>query len=758
MAEFYTASARRNPGRRYWIVEFRHPLKTDTSGRPGRKTRKGLGTDDETIAQRLVAQLNKLLRDEGLWSLGGRSEAEKRFDPRVVDVFYSEIEPQAQNAKLLRDQHLPLPDRDSGYARVLFLGVPGAGKTTLLRHLIGSHPKRDRFPSASVNRTTTFPIEVITCDGDFTAVVTFLSEHEARFEIEECVSSAILKAVEGDRAKSAAVFLEPSDMRFRLKYLLGDLAAADEDDPYADPGDTNDGDVSDDASTVTAGEAADLAARLNSLLDRIFDIAHRHHGGIVEQLGPLSEMEQDDKSAALDLIQTAAEDSDDYTSLVSEVLDELRGKFDAVEIGRYEKSTTGWPSAWRYDCPSDQRADFLKAVRFFSGISIKSWGKLLTPLVNGVRVAGPFAASDQWRDQPARMIFIDTEGLSHKANTSADLPEHIISLFDEVDCILLVDSAKNAMTHFAAGKALEAVVSSGQTRKLVVAFTHMDTVAGENLRGKARKDHVLGGLRNVIQNQVAKAVSRGLAHYLQAHLEEDTFFLGKLDVADPVPAYDELRRLLIRFQNSVPLPFVPVAFPSYGTDKLGFAIQEAAQNFRKPWRAWLDIEPHADLRPYPWQSVKAMSRRYAEGWDDGYYLQPVSNLLGSLQRAISRFLETPLEWSGSSSEEQKREVIDRIKALVTREITALSRRRLRELPQPQWQSAYALRGSGSTRVRKMGVEEIYERWVPIPHSGSGKEAQEFLDDVKEVVLKAVATIEDEVGTAGLNIGTSITDK
>jgi hypothetical protein len=745
MRQHYQATPRKNPGRQSWLVEFRHPLKNDKTGRPGRKTRKGLGTDNEYEAQRLVAQLNEILCDESLWSLGVRAEVERRFGERIAEIFYSEIEPRSQNARHLRDQLLPFPERESEFGRVLLLGVPGAGKTTLLRQLMGSHPEHDRFPATSVNRTTTFTTEVITGGDEFRAVVTFLSEHEARFEIEQCVSDAILWAVQGDRSKVARVFLEPSDMRFRLKYILGDYQgeeASEEEDPYANEDLYTRGNAPEESSTVSASDAATLAERLNAFLNRIESIADRYHKQVVAELGSLSSLDPDDKSAALDLIQTEAESSDDYAELVSDLVDELWTKFDIVKLGQYEKSPTGWPRAWRISCPASKRSEFLSAVRFFSGISVRSWGKLLTPLVNGIRVAGPFVP--EWVDKALHLVLIDTEGLSHKASMSADLPEHIISFFDEVDCIALVDSAQNAMTHFAAGKALEAIVSSGHTRKLVVAFTHIDAVSGEDLRGvKARCDRVFAGLRNVVENQVAKAVSNDLARYLLTHLERDTFFLGRLDQADAHPAHKELRRLLARFEMSAPMP-TPVAFPRYSTEKLAFAIQEAAQDFRKPWRAWLGIESMADMRPYPWQSIKAMTRRQAEGWNDGYPLHPTSNLLSALIRAISRFLETPLEWSGNPTEEERREVIDQIKMRVAQACVTLSQQRLQEKPQPEWQSAYVLRGPGSTFVRRMQVETIYEKWVPIPHSGSDKETQQFLDEVKNIVLGAVKAVEEQV--------------
>jgi hypothetical protein len=73
------------------------------------------------------------------------------------------------------------------------------------------------------------------------------------------------------------------------------------------------------------------------------------------------------------------------------------------------------------------------------------------------------------------------------------------------------------MTNFAAGKALEGVVNTGHTRKLAVVFTHMDAVKGDNLKGQAKLDHVFGGLRNVVENQLAKNVSAEAGRYLLDH-------------------------------------------------------------------------------------------------------------------------------------------------------------------------------------------------------------------------------------------------
>ena len=507
MPQIYTAAAKQNPGRRAWLVEFRHPLRQDTSDKPGKKTRKGLGTADEARAQLLVMQLNDLLANDALWSLGARGEAEKIYEPEVVEIFYGEIEPRAMDARALRDRLLPFPKREDGYAKAVMLGVPGSGKTTLGRQLIGTHPTKEAFPSTALNRTTTFPTELILHPGEYEAVVTFLSEHECRFEAEECVSSAIVDATEGEFGLVARTFLEKSDMRFRLKYLLGDLEGQDtEVDPYAEESGSDFLPDGDDNWIVTDIERKHNYTVVESYIERIFAIARTCKEAIEADHGPLAQMVPADRAAALDLIEQKADASEEFLELVSDILDELRLKFEAVgAIGKFEKTLTGWPKAVRIKAAPEERRAFIAALRRFSGISDKWWGKLLTPLVNGMRVRGPF--HPVWSTSEPRLILMDTEGLGHKANSTADLPEQTAALLHEADVILLVDSAKTGLTNYAAGRALESIANTGATRKLAMVFTHMDMASESGLKGKRLRDQVFSGLRNIVDNQLSKSLS-----------------------------------------------------------------------------------------------------------------------------------------------------------------------------------------------------------------------------------------------------------
>ena len=758
MTPSFIASVRQNPGRRSLIVDFRHPLRPDPSnqGKPGRKVRRGLGTDDGSVAEALVEQLNRLLADVTLHSPTARAKAATLFDPRVVEIFYDGVGSKKQDYRALRDEHLPFPARSEGYPRILLLGVPGAGKTTLVRQLIGSHPDHDRFPSTSVNRTTICETEVVSGRDDYSAAITFMSEEEADFEVRQSLSGAVLRAVdEATDAEIAKVFLERSDMRFRLKYLLGDWPHGEVDiDPYETQDDNprqvqeNQGDAS--VLAVTPAETEVLASKLRGYVGAIREITAAARTEVEDQQGRLDALTPDGRSTTLDRIQDLAEQSADYAALAGELLDDLREKSENIPFGRLFKTTTGWPRLWLMTVPRDSRKEFLAGVRFFSGIDRHQWGKLLTPLVNGIRVAGPFVPSWGSDAKVPRFVLIDTEGLGHKANVTPDVPDHIVSLFAESDTILLLHKG-DAPFSFEGGKALEAIAGAGQTTKTIMVFTRMDAVKGDNIQGwQAKRDYTFDGVRNVTENQIAKSMTPDVARFMLAHLEHNSFYLGSLQKADPEAAIPELNSLFDRLTSIMVPPAPAWAFPEYSDDLLVLALQKGVEGFRVQWRAWLDLERHTDFRPLPWQSVKAVSRRYAEGFDDGYHIRPVSNLLNAITLAIARFLENPVGWQGNPSAEDERAILERIKENVSRELVLFCNRQLREEPQPQWHEVYALRGQGSTFDRKMKIETLYERQVPIPGAQSDdvQRVQRFIDAVKDLVGSAIDSVHDSLPGGG----------
>src|SRR2546423_14978945 len=83
----YRATLSQSQGREGWSVIFRHPVLLDRStGKPGRRVRRGLGTKDLKAAGRLVSELNELLADRTFWEASSQTTALTRFSSIVVDI------------------------------------------------------------------------------------------------------------------------------------------------------------------------------------------------------------------------------------------------------------------------------------------------------------------------------------------------------------------------------------------------------------------------------------------------------------------------------------------------------------------------------------------------------------------------------------------------------------------------------------------------------------------------------------------------
>ena len=293
-----------------WSVTFRHPVRTDSRGHRGLKVRRGLGTVDDAEADRLIGQLNELLEDQSWWSGDRRTEAERKFSPAVVSAFFDGIEAGSEDSEAKRDRIIPLPTKEDGYSHVLFLGTTGAGKTTLLRHVVGSDPVEDRFPSTSTAKTTTADIEIITAPGHFRAAVTFMPEHEVRAHIEECLEEACLEAVQSHSdAKVMGAFLQHREQRFRLSYVLGswtEASIADESEFAFDDQDLTEAEI-DESEAVGLEERSRNLLHLHRYLQRIKGSPKKSRKVVANTLGPLlAQRTADDRAAWLELFGNEA--------------------------------------------------------------------------------------------------------------------------------------------------------------------------------------------------------------------------------------------------------------------------------------------------------------------------------------------------------------------------------------------------------------------------------------------------------------------
>ena len=757
MTPIYTATAKRNPGRKGYVITFRHPLKMEGS-KPGKKVFKGLGTDDEATAKHLEAQMNALLARSDLHSVGSRADALRDgFEPTVVEIFYGDLDPSATSHRTLRNRLLPFPAMGQGHTRTLILGNSGVGKTTLLRRLIGSDPARDRFPATSTNRTTTCEIEIVTGGEDYSAAVTFLTRHQAQQEVTESLSNAVLKAIESATDEIVMKdLLDDTDQRFRLKYMLGGWT------PPSSQASARSSFGGSPKRGSTDG-TSENSPFLREVLASIREIAANARNEVEEILGKLEHLKDEERNYALDEMQRAGEGSEQFQDTVSAVVEAIEERFAKLQEGKFNKSSTGWPEAWTWSAQASERGNFLKAVRWFCANNREEWGLLLTPLVTGIRVAGPFRPDWIAEREEYAHVFIDTQGLDHEKPTT-ELSSEITSIFGQVHNILFIESGKDSLKSQSARKVMEAIAGAGYTASVTIVLTHMDLVTGDDIpTDEDRKEKAFSGLRSLVANEVSQNVSRDAARQMAAHLAKSTFYLGYLDSNKYPEGWDEgdragfeedlghdLRQLTEHLALRAHPQLLQPSVPQYSFESLGLAVREASVAFQDVWNARLGYKRMEGISSAPWQSIKAMSRRHAEGWFDGYWLRPIDTLISLTRNVLSRFLEVPLSWLPEHKKiaaDEKAAIIDRLKQLVNDELTEMSKARLWKLPQTRWQGAYEPSGTGSTVVRKQRVHELFLTQVPIPQSISDRLAQAWVDEIKQVVQRALTVLKEEANNA-----------
>ncbi len=737
---FYTASLSRTQGRSTWAIIFRHPKRTDpTTGKEGLRVRQSLKTEDEQEATRLRDDLNVLLSSPHLWDLGARAQALAALDSRVVDIFYYKLEGAETDFLSLRETAIALPSaQSSDYRRALLLGTTGAGKTTLLRQFIGTDPVRERFPSTSTAKTTVHETEIVLDEGLYRAVVTFFPMEDVREHLKECASVAVLAAYRGEpEGEQMRRLLTHVNQRFRFAYVLGN-------GPLKEVGDFDDEPASEDIS-----ETGDLLRRTNEVLmralDALKDIAGRHGDALRQELNATDEKDQRVIDELFEEeLDNRTRDDEAFQQLIDSLMEEIEERFALLVEGKLQKTKVGWPLSWTWE--TDDRDAFIRALARFSSNYAPLFGTLLTPLVNGVRVAGPFHPT--WRDGVPKLVLLDGEGLGHTPRSISTISTTLSKRVEMVDAVILVDNATQPMLA-APVAAMKDLVSSGSAPKLIFAFTHFDRVGGDNLpTPSARVHHVLASAENVLAS-IGEDLGPFAERALRGRLTTARVFLSNIDAkldgesADGQRTIKQIDKLLEMVDGIVARPKPADSRPAYDRMNLVLAVERAAETFRNTWRPRLGLTVKQGVEKEHWTRVKALSRRLATGIADEYdNLKPVADLKQQLQQRLYVLLQNPVSWTGPEpSDDDKQHLYDTIAEELSRRLVALASRRMRTERLAEWRGAFDESGPRSTfRRAKLIEDQIYDRAAPIPDVTPSPDRNAFLQEVAEATREAVESI------------------
>lgn len=726
--------AKLSPGRKKWCVLFRHPKLPDATGKP-RRVRYGIGTENREEAEKILADLNSLLGNEDLWTPGAKEIASRKYHPTAVACFYDGLETKIVDPWLKREEVIELPKE--GFSIVQMTGPIGAGKTTLVRQLIGTDPE-ERFPATSKSRTTIFDTEIICSPGDYHAVVSFLSPEQVRSYVEECVQAAVI-AVAEDLGKDSATrrFLEHSEQKFRLNYILGSSPQSKENDDDSDEPQ----EAEEQTGEIDEKERQENRAQLVEWLNRCETIAARVIRELEEEVGETAaKMTEKDKDAFLQLVSDKLADDEDLHNVVDEVVDAVETRFQFVRAGEFDRDSSGWPVRWRYQTNAENRTEFLKQVRWFASNHAPLFGRLLTPLVEGLRVKGPFAPTG-WPDETGvpPVVLLDGVGLGHSRGTGVQISTSVTRRFDLAHAIILVDDATKPMLD-AAQALLRTVTASGQERKFAIVFTNFDRMKGDNFGNtQDKRNMVLAAVEQGISSvETALDGQSGAGRRLRRVLESGRiFFVGGMHerIGERAKATrKELNAMLTFMRNANQPERLAEVTPCYDLAHMVLCVRAAAEQFQKHWDARLGLSYHEGVRAEHWTRVKALSRQFANAWSDEYdTLQPAAHLLGLLTAKLTSFVGKPREWKpGNAPTEMKDTAIARVSAELSKRLAEYVARRMREEHLNDWSVAYSRRYAGSARLRSKDIRSINEDVAPVPDEVPAPLASKLIDDFREI--------------------------
>ncbi|MCL5027664.1 MAG: ABC transporter ATP-binding protein [Bacteroidetes bacterium] len=744
--KYYTARKIKPANREGWVIEFRHPLIKDSNGKTGKKIRRGLGTSDEVEAEKLVQQMNLLLGDDSYWHPSSRSKAKDLFNEGIVNAFYDEVDYIIQNYEKLRDKIIPLKSHEEGYSRVLLLGSTGAGKTTLLRQIMGTDPSTEKFPATSTAKTTVFDSEIILSDGTYKGVISFYTEGETRELIKESIKNAVKKyfATKSDK-DTLRIFLEDEEQRFRLSYVIGKIKDKKRFNKYESINSSEEKTSND--NNVTEEEQKLFEIKISNYLERIKTITESIIPFCSSELVKDEILTDDDKIA---LEQQTFEyidsyEDEDLLSLVDDIIEEIKLRFETLDKANLVTEKFGWPIYWHKE--TLVRNEFLNSIRFFSSNSSFLFGKLLTPLVSGMRVQGPFK-SELVSNIP-KLIIIDGEGLGHIPDTTSNLPFETISKFKTSDAIVLVDDAQSPMLA-PPYAVIKSTAISGHYQKLFICFTHFDTVKGDNLPSiEDKTDHIYGSVDNLL-GKLESELGYEVKKFLVNHLIKSTYFLANLDEKFRLDSkYSFSNDQLIEFMNKLETMIHPTNIvsvkPTYDVSTILFKIKKASERFHNIWKGYL-YGSIPNIKKMHFSQVKALARRLGYGWETGYSdFKPISDFWASFNEQISGFLTSPVSWHPSNpTEEQKLHKIDELKQKVSAKIESYAIGNIKNQMLHDWQIAFdGFSGRGSDKPRREKIDSIYNNVIPIISDDLDTITKKFITDMLQIISE---TIKESDGT------------
>jgi hypothetical protein len=541
-------------------------------------------------------------------------------------------------------------------------------------------------------------------------------------------------------------FRSPDEVRQRIRGLLDDAIESALDQPNA-PTPPAAGERASGRTHPKARDKVVLALvdtdnkefRLDTMLgrDRLEQIAARIRADFARPEG-WAQWPEAERGAFVDQLQRGPEAS----RLQHDLFDEVEKR--VVNALGDDGASSAWPPA--IHLTAETLSQCLREIKKFHEVPlVPKAGGVLTPVVNAIRIRGPFAPA--WRTEtgsPVRWVVFDGQGHNHGGGRRFTHPPD-----DTRPVHLAVFKAFNIMQEDDVGL-LREEVGGGRLGGLILvasAFDAMLNGAVDDETVEAHRDNLEQAVRAAINSRLGldEADAVRVARLIDdGRLLPVSYLNEKLDghARDEGASAQRLEDLLKRVEEIARTPpprrseFTPWA-PSLDDDRtrrLADPLAIALKRYVAVWDQLLGFAPACpDIqKPAHWASVKALSRKMAAPQDEdpdytrgNVNLMPIADLLkgpgnavapgDGLAHVIAKALRAELGWQPVRPPPEIVEAwLDEIRKELSQNLRRVAERWLvrggNNSAAMRWGFASVLWGSGASYATHGDLNELTARF------------------------------------------------
>ena len=590
----------------------------------------------------------------------------------------------------VRNSYIPF-NSDS---KILSLfGITGSGKTTFMQKMLGIDPENEKIPPTSTSRTTTYNFEAIVSESEYyQACVTFLDKDYIDYIIKDCLSKAVRKYhSNNDISQAFNVLSEDTSQTFRLKYIIGNI----------------------EENTEIKKKYSDIIARCAEVYRDNYNTFNSNGG---QQYNDTELFELDE------LIHEELVRSEQFKEGLNKIYKDIFDKFFSIIDKKngeiiLDESKSKWPLGYFFKTRS--RDNFIKKLHHFIGIQKKMWGDVITPLIDSVRISGPFLPS--WISCNPHLAFIDGKGIGHSVQQSISAS---VEIFEKSDYILIIDEASKSMQQ-STRDIITGIVKHGYLSKMLVCFSKYDALIGDNFETDDDKiDHILNTFRQLCEdiknfnNEYGYQMVKDLENIQNSRFfyfpdvnsskvsekfsSEIENFLKCINV-DTKNISKQIKPVNCEKKNRIDVNSVVVNKSDIqNLEESKFEInynkdfESAIKNFSELWRAKLNLPSEIAVQAEHWTRIKALSRRLGHMNISSYdTLKPIDDFIDLIQSVIYKYAK-------------KLRTDDQI----IRKLSQINRDKSRNCIQTKqiqkWETAYSRSGLGSVSQRKKDIDALLD--------------------------------------------------